>query len=162
MGPAQHRLELAEGLLNRREIRRIRRQEDYLTARSGDQLLRRHALVDAEVVPDDGLPRRQRGNQHVFDEDLTGVAGHGPLHRHRRRDAIAAHGRNQGGVGAMIARRRADHPLATWGAPVAWRHGEVRAALIDEDQGGGIAPGEFLPPGGAHALIALRGEQDFL
>ena len=153
-------LELAECQLSRRELRRRRWQETDLAASRFDECVGGCALVDTEVVPDDGLARHQRRDEHLLDERLKGKTIDRPLDGHRRRNAVGTQGGNHGGIGTMIAWCGADDALPTWSTPRAGGHGEIRPALIDKDQRRRIVGLERCPPRGTRIIIPLSGEED--
>src|SRR5215218_6374250 len=71
---AQRRLELAEGVLDRGEVRRVRRQEPDLAACRFNELTNPQMLVHAEVVAEHDLSGTQGGEQDLTHEqvpDLT-------------------------------------------------------------------------------------------
>lgn len=140
-GAAEDRLELTEGLLDGIEIRRVGWQEEDVTARGLDQTLGGGALMNAEVVPDDELAGTQRGHQDLGDEDVKCQPVEGSLPRHGGGDPPPRERRDQRGLGPVIARGGADHPLAPWRPTEAGRHCQVDATLIDEDEvGRGACP----------------------
>ncbi len=59
-GRLDQRLDLAEGLLDRGQVRRVGRQEHQLAAGGGDQVADPVGLVGADVVHHDHHPRRER------------------------------------------------------------------------------------------------------
>jgi hypothetical protein len=57
------------------------------------------------------------------------------------------------------ARHAPDGAPAAPGAGVGARQADVRAGLVDEDEGGRVEGGGLRPPGGARGLVALGGDQ---
>src|SRR5512133_323799 len=66
---AQGRLELREGQLDRRQVWRVRGQEQELAADRLEVLANDPGLVHREVVEHDDLPWPQRGTQEVPNVD---------------------------------------------------------------------------------------------
>ena len=134
---AQVRLHLAEGVFDRAEVGRVRRQEEQAAAARLDQGPRRRGLVDGEVVEDDDLAGAEgRGQEfaHVGDEGRTVER---PGEGHRRANAPGGERGDQRDVVAVVARHRPVDPLAARGAGVARRHRDIAGRLVEEDEVGG-------------------------
>src|SRR6266496_1730476 len=68
----QNGFQFGEGLLNGREIGRIRRQKQKTTSSGFNGLSHAGSLVNAQIIQNDDLPRLQTGGEHLLNVDLKG------------------------------------------------------------------------------------------
>ena len=96
LGVAHPVLDLGEGLLDRIEVRRVRRQEPQprpgLADRSADGL----ALVAAEVVEDDEVAGPERRHQVLLDLGLEGALVDRPVEHARCAQPVPTQASQQG------------------------------------------------------------------
>ena len=161
VGLTQAGLELAEGVLDGGEVRRVWRQEADLAACRFNELPNPQMLVHAEVVTEHDLSGMQGGEQDLTHEQVPDLAIGRPAHRHRRGDAGGAHRRDEGDIGAVVARNAAHHPLSAGSTAVAGRQTQISSTLIDKDQSARIKLGRLGPPRRTLRLIPLARAQDF-
>ncbi len=81
----EKRLELSERLLDRIEIRRIRRQEDQAGARLLNGRLGRPHLMSGEIVKHDQVAHPEGGDEDSTDIGVKGGAVQGAVQEHGRR-----------------------------------------------------------------------------
>ena len=161
--PDAARLELAEGVLDGREVRRIRWQEADLTAcRFNAAGGAPRCLCTLRLSQMHDLSGTQRGEQDLTHEQVPDLTIGRPAHRHRCGDAGGAHRRDEGDIGAVVARDAA--------RPPAVRVERGRSAASDADSSrshrqrpacAGSKLGRLSPPRGPLRLIPLTSAQNF-
>ena len=82
---SQERLELGKRLLNRIEVRRIRRQEDQAGARLLNGRPGGPHLMSGEIVKHDQVARPEGGDEERLDISAKGGAVEGAVEKHGRR-----------------------------------------------------------------------------
>ena len=130
----QMSLQLGEGILDRVEVRTVRRQVEKAGVRRRDHLPHSRPLMARQIVHDDDVARPQVWNEDLVDIGLESVAVDRPV-QHPRRDHAA---RREGGDksrGLPVAMGHAD--AQAFAAPAtAMRAGHLRRGpgLVDEDE----------------------------
>jgi len=114
-----------------------------------DRLSDGAALVAAQIVHDDDVPWRQRGNQHLLHIGGEAPAVDGTIEDARGGNAVTAQGREEGERTPVAVGNLRYQPPAADAAPVGARHIGLGPSLINEDQPGRIKPLLILPPLGA-------------
>src|SRR5882724_1314604 len=145
-GLAKDRFELGEELLDRIEIRTVRREVEKNRFARLDSLADARKLVNADVVHDDDVDALESWSQDLLDVGQEAPAIHRPIQQQGRRDAIVAQRRNEGRRFPMAIRYLADEPLTARSATVATGHVCGCAGFIDEHQLSRIKPGLHLAP----------------
>jgi hypothetical protein len=130
LGLAEQGLELAAGVLDRVQVRAVRRQVDQGAARRLDQLTHLRALVRGQVVHHHHVARRKLRQQHPLDVGHEQVPVHRPVDGHRRTQPVLAQGADE--------RRRVDQALAHRAAAASPGHVGRGRRLVDEHQPGGV------------------------
>ena len=157
--------ELREGRFDRVEVRRIGRQEPQLGLGRFDGFAYVFAFVRTQIVHDDDVAGRQRGDQNLFDIGLEPIAVHRPVQHHRRGQAADAQARREGGDFPMPVRDLAFETLASRASPARARHVGGAPGFIDEHQLAWIEPGLLgapgLPRGRYVGTILLAGQHAF-
>ena len=137
-GLAEERFELGEDLLNRVEIRRIRRQEAQRSAHSLNGPPHSRALVAAEIVQDDEVASREGREQAVFHIGQEAGTVDRAIEDTGSSKAVVTEGRYEGQSLPMAMWPLGDQPLATRTAAVAAGHIGLRPCLINEHEPVGI------------------------
>ena len=132
--PAQVLLGLGEGVLDRVEIGRVRRQEDEVSPGRLDERSGFGALVHAEVVQDHDLAWSQRRDQDPFHERFTDQAVDCPTHEQTLAKSRRGQRRQPGDRLAATARDNSVRPLATWGTCPHRRKRGWRTGFIENDE----------------------------
>jgi hypothetical protein len=132
LGGTQEGFDLRPGLLDGREIRRVRRQVEELGPAPLNSLTNGYDFMSAQVIQHDDLARAQRWAKDVLRVCFKDVGIRGPLDRHDGLDAVQGEGRNHGKVGAIVLWHRPDDALSPRGAAEPPRHGQVDTRLIDK------------------------------
>ena len=160
---AQVRLEFGEGLLDRIEVGRVRRQVAKRGAGLFDQAAHLFALVRTEIVHDDDVAWLKGRNERLFDIGLEAFGVHRPVEDHGRGQAVDAQASGEGGDLPVAVRGAAFQALAARTAAVKTRHVGGAARLIDEDQFSRIEPfliGRPEGAGGRHVGARLLAGQN--
>ena len=144
---AKDRLEFGEELLDRIEIRTVRREVEKNCFARLDNLAHARNLVNTDVVHDDDVAALESWSKDLFDVSQEGLAIHRPIQQQGRRNAIVAQRRNEGRRFPMAKRYLADKPFTARSATVATRHVCGCTGFIDEHQLSRIKPGLHLAPG---------------
>jgi len=110
-GLAQQRLQFAERLLDRIEVRRIFRQVKQFGAGGFDGLLHSDPLMGREVVDDDDVAVPECWRQTLFDVGKEGGSGHWPIHHEGGGQLIMAKPGHEGDRLPMSVGHAADQPL---------------------------------------------------
>ncbi len=153
------RLELAKGLLDRGEVRRVGREDHQRRPRLLDQEPNIQALLDAQVVEDDDLAGLQGGDQDVLDGGRERIVVKRSLARHGGLEASRGERGDERRVVPIGAGHGPVVPVAFGGPHRARRQGDVGMRLVDEDKLAGIAVAERKPEqaatlwGAAEALL---------
>lgn len=151
----QGSFQFGERLLDWREIRRIRWQEEELASSRFDRLLNARPSMSREIVQDHDLARAQAGSQDLLNIRFKGGLVGGAIQQHRFPHARKRQRSDQGQIGSIIARNLPNGALASWRIGVQRGHVGSRIGLIDDDQ---ICRGQLLglfTPGGAFRLVLL-------
>jgi hypothetical protein len=143
---AKDRFELGEELLDRIEVRTVRREVEKSRFARLDSLAHARNLVNADVVHDDDVAALESWSKDLFDVGHEAPAIHRPIQQQGRRDAIVAQRRNEGRRFPMAKRYLADEPFTARSATVATGHVCGCAGFIDEHQLSRIKPGLHLAP----------------
>lgn len=88
-------LEFGEDLFDWVEIRTVGRQEEELCSGPADGLSNRLSLVRAEIVHDDDVAGRERGNENLLDIGCEASSVDGAVEHAGRIDAVAAQRRDR-------------------------------------------------------------------
>ena len=155
----QDGLELGEGLLDRRQVRGVGRQEEQGAAARRQGLADAGGLVSAQIVEDHHLPGPQPRRQFLADVPRKGLGIHGPLNQPWFVQSVGGKCRHQRGVVAVVARHRAARALVMRRPAIEARQGGVGAAFVDKDELRWIELGDLLAPGGTRCFVALAGCQ---
>ena len=143
---AEDRFEFGKELLDRIEIRTVRREVEKNCFARLDSLADARNLVNADVVHDDDVAALESGSEDLFDVGQEALAIHRPIQQQGRRDAIVAQRRNKGRCFPMAMRYLADEPFTARSATVATGHVCGCTGFIDEHQLSRIKPGLHLAP----------------
>src|ERR1035437_8045662 len=161
LGGAEQLFQLGPGLLDRIQVRRIRRQVEQFSSRSLDQLLDPGHLVGAEVVHYDYIAGPQLRTQHLFEIGQKDVAIGGLLDGHGRQQAAEAQGAEDGEDLPMASRSGFMHAPPAAGAGITACHLRGHSALVEEDQllrrDGLEALEELFPPLAVLFAVAFDG-----
>jgi hypothetical protein len=133
-GLAQMRLDLSEGWLDGIEIGRVFRQELEAGVAVSDRFVDGRPLVTAEMIDHHDVTWPEGGAEALFGIGCEDLGVHRPVDHHRREDAAAAYGGDQGGGLPATMRDLGDEPLATRAAAMGPRHIGLGPGLVDEDQ----------------------------
>ena len=160
--PPQQRLELAEGLLDRREIRGVRRQEQELCAPPLlDQSAHPLALVRPKVVS--STTTTCRGRREGASTCSMCTSRRPPSSWSLPLQHTVPFPRSSGSQGGSRSWRGSSAPSPVGplplGRPSAQRHqSDVRSALVHEHEPPRVKPPyDALPPAGPGSLVALGG-----
>ena len=118
LGVAHPVFDLGEGLLDRIEVRRVRRQEPQPRTGLADRPADGLALVAAEVVEDDEVAGPQRRHQVLLDPGLEGALVDRPVEHARRAQPVPAQGGQERQGAPAPGRRRPG-----------WRRGSGRRTM---------------------------------
>ena len=111
-GLAEERLQFAEGLLDRIEVRRIFRQVKQFGVGGFDGLLHGDPLLGREVVDDDDVAVPECWRQTLFEIGKKGGSGHWPIHHKGSSHFVMAKPSHECDRLPMSLRHAADQPLA--------------------------------------------------
>ncbi len=155
--PPQKGFEFGEGLLNGREVWRIRRQKHESTAFGFDGLFHPASQVNTQIIQDHELSRTQAGSEHLLNVDFKGSGIGGSIQHERFSHTLQRHASQQRHVRPVIAGNFPDGPLSPGSVGVQGSHGNMRTRFIHKDQ---ILTGEvarLLTPGGPCCFILFAG-----
>ena len=139
LGPfAQVCLELRERLLDRVEVRAVRREVEEASAGGLDHLAYRGRLVAQRVVHDHDVAGAEFRHEHLADIGVEGVTGDRAVEHHRRHHAGPAQAGHERGGLPMSMRHAGTEPLPTSAAAIATSRVGGCLGLVDEDQALGI------------------------
>ena len=130
----QVRFEFREGQLDGIEIRAVGGQIAHARPAGLDERGHRGGLVDAEIIEDDDVTRREFGTEHLA--DVSGEYFHigRAFDEERSVDALEPQGRDEG-RSLPVAMRHGANTTASFGAaPIKAGHLRVECRLVDEDQ----------------------------
>src|SRR3954454_293426 len=146
-GLAQERLQLSEGVLDRVEIGRVRREVEQACPRRLDQGSHAGPPVTGQVVQDHDIARPQGGDEDLLNIGLERCAVDRAVQHEGRHDTARAQPGHKGGC--LRAPVADDDPKAspTRSASVAPAHVDRGPGLIDEHQPLGIKVELALKPG---------------
>jgi hypothetical protein len=131
---AEDRLEFGEELLDRIEVRTVRREVEKHRSARLDGLADAGNLVNADVVHDDDVAALESWSKDLFDVGQEALAIHRPIQQQGRRDAIVAQRRYEGRCFPMAMRYLADEPFTARSATVATGHVCGCTGFIDEHE----------------------------
>jgi hypothetical protein len=150
-------LELRKRQLNRREVRRIRRQIEQRAARLLDEGADQPRMMRTEIVHRHHLSWPQDGDEILAQPGNEPRGVHRPgLSPCRHEPAWRQRGDQRGGR-AVVAGHAADGPLAAWGPRKEPGEPDSRAGFVQKDQLIGGDGGNRFPPGGALYGVLLAG-----
>ena len=155
--PSQKGFEFGEGLLNRREVWRIRRQKHEPTAFGFDGLFHSASQVNTQIIQDHELSRTQAGSEHLLNVDFKGGGIGSSIQDECFSHALHRQGRKPRHVCSVITGNLAHGPLSSGGVGVQGSHSNMRTGFIHKDQ---ILTGEvarLLTPGGPCCFILFPG-----
>ena len=157
--------DFGEGLLDRIEIGRVRRQEPEPCACGFDDPAKGGRFVATEIVHDDDVASLQGRHELLLDIGAEALAVDRPIEDARRGEAVAAQRAQKGQSAPMTMWSKAAQPFALWSPAAHRRHVGLDPSLIDEDELGGIEailPGPpSRPPARDICTSLLKGEQRF-
>src|SRR5215210_198066 len=159
LGLPKERLELAEGLLDGREVRRVWWQVNQRAASRLHEGPDPLVPVGAEVVHNDHLARTQRRREHPLDVGLEDRLGRGTHHRHARPHPLGPHARQERRVLAAVPWNLAVGSLAPGRPGPKPRHGRVSPAFVHEHQAPGIQTPYPFVPARPFSFVALGGRE---
>ena len=133
-GFAEQHLESGEGLFDRVEVRAVGREVPQQRARGLDGASDAGASRSRQVVHDDDVAGRQRGNEDLLDLGQEGRPVHGAVEDHRHRHAAQAKAGREGGGLPVSMGNGGPAALAPPGPRPQPRHLGRSARLVDEDQ----------------------------
>ena len=157
--------DFGEGLLDRVEVRRVRRQVPEPGAGGSDHLADGGRLVGTEVVHNDDVVLLQHGHELLLDISSEAWAVDRAVEDAGSRDLVAAQGAEESQRSPVTVRREAPQSLAFRPPAAQRRHVGLDPGFVDEDQTPWIEPG--LPrspapsPAGDVGTGLLKGEQRF-
>jgi hypothetical protein len=158
-------LDLGEGLLDRIEIWRVRRQEPEPGAGRLDHLSDGDPLVGAEIVHDDDVARLENRNELLLDVGAEALAVDRAVEDARGSELIAAQRAEEGHGAPAAVWRKAPQPVALRSPSAQRGHAGLDPGLVEEDQAAGIEaslPGSPAPPPAGDVVAGLlTGEQCF-
>lgn len=124
--------ELGEDLFNGIEIGTVGRQEEEFCSGPAYGLSHRLPLVGPEIVHDDNVAWRERGNEHLLDIGCEASSVDGAVEHARRIDAVAAQRGDQGQRLPVTVRDPGLQPLATRRPAPDRRHVSLGPGFVDE------------------------------
>src|SRR3954453_15034478 len=152
---AQERLQLGEGLLDRVEVRAVRRQVEELCARRLDQGSHPWPLVAGQVVQDHDIARPKLRHEDLLDIGLERRAVDRPIEHEGGHKAARAQPGHKGGCLPAPVRDTDPKASSPRSPPVAPGHVGGSPGLVDEHQPLGIKVELALEPGRA-SLADIR------
>ncbi len=156
---SQRCFELGERFFDRREVRRIARQEEHLTPFRFDGEPHSCSFVSMEIIHHHNLTGLQAGSQNLFDIDLKGDGIGRSLQDHGCSHARKGESGDQRGILATVAWNASPGPLPFWRTGIQGGQGNIGAALIDKDELFSRKLAGLCSPGAALLLVALTGTQ---
>lgn len=139
-GFSEKGLEFCEDLLDRIEVRRVRRQKQEMGASSANGAADRAAFVRAEVIHDNDVAGAQRRSEHLFDISLETFAVDWTVEDARRIDASTAQGGHEGQGFPMAVRNLGMEPLAAPAPSPKRRHIGLGPSLVEKNETLGCKP----------------------
>ena len=153
---AQRRLDLRPTFLNRRQIRRVRRQVDQLRPACFDRLANPTHFMRSQVIHHHNVAGGKRRAENALGVSAEDLAIRRSFDRQQRIESAAAQSANQRDVLAIVDRRAADRPLTPWGATIQARQGEIDPGFINEFATLQIELADCLLVSGARLLDSWR------
>src|SRR5215813_1396210 len=157
----QEGFQLGPARLNGREVRRIGRQEDDLSADGSHDLFDIRDPMHFKIIEEDDVAGLQGGNQHLLDKRLKGIGIDSPLYAHRSYHPPQAQRPDQREVRAMITRHAPIRACAAGRTRIPAGHGGMGTGFVHKDE---LFPGQgrhLSTKRRAFGLIALAGHQRF-
>src|SRR3954463_2627761 len=154
-GLAQECFQFGEGLLDRVEVRAVRRQVEELCARRLDQGSHPWPLVAGQVVQDHDIAQPQGGHEDLLNIGLERRAVDRPIEHEGRHKAARAQPGHKGGCLPAPVRDTDPKASSPRSPPVAPGHGGGSPGLVEEHQPLGIEVELALEPGRA-SLADIR------
>ena len=148
---AQKRFEFREDLLDRIEIRTVRRQKSEVRPGPFDGRANLGLFVDSEVVEDHDIPGPQRRRQHLFHVRAKARAVDRPIEDGGRCERVGAQGRDDGMRLPMTAGGVVVEARAARTASISTQQVRRDAALVHKHIARGIVQRQPVSP-----LPALR------
>lgn len=138
--------DLGEDLLDRIEVRAVRRQVEQVHARVFEAFLDARHLVSRQIVDDDDAVWPHFRDQAFLKPLPEDHPGHGAREQLRGQDAVMRQARDEGGCHPVTVRSLGEQLLTLWAPAMAARHRRVRAGLIDKHQRCEVELGLSRPP----------------
>ncbi len=161
-------LQLGEGHLDRVQVGRVFRQVEEPGASFSEGVFGTLAVVDAEIVEDYDVARRECRGELGLDVDFERRPVHGAFDDPGRRELPAAQARNERLCTPLSERRRCLQALSAERPAAQAAHVGLHRGFIDEHQTaglslhGGLAVMLPVRPGGFHiSAFLLRRQQRF-
>jgi len=165
LGGAHPVLDLGEGLLDRIEIGRVRRQIPEPGAGGLDDAAQRDRLVAAEIVHDNDVVRLQRRQQDLLDIGAEALSVDWPVEQAGSGKAVMAQCTEEGHRAPVTVGCKAAKAVSFWRPSTQWRHVGLDPGLVDEDQTlrikTGLPRSPAPPPPGYIRAALLKSEQRF-
>ncbi len=151
----QKRLHFGESLLNRREIGRIRRQEQEVTPSSFDSLFHARSLMNAQIIQDHDLSGTQAGSKQLLYIDLKSGSIRGSIQDESFSHALRRQRSDQRHDRSIVARNLADGSLPSGSIGIQRGQSNMGASLIDKHQIRSLQLLSLLTPGRTSCMILL-------
>src|SRR6266550_2938607 len=130
----QKGLHFGERFFKRREIGRVRRQEQEATAFGFESLFHTRSLVDAQIIQDHDLSGAQAGSKQLFHVDLKSGSISRSIQEESFSHPLCRQRSDQRHHRSIVARNLADSSLPSGSIGIERSHRNMRAGLIDEHQ----------------------------
>src|SRR5262249_33116481 len=152
-------------LLDWVQVRRVFGQEEKPGARCSNELAHGFALVAAEIVHDNDIPRLQGGDEDLLDVNSEGLAVDRTVENPWGVNATGAQGSQKGRRLPAAVRDFGSEPRAAGRPSPQRRHVRLGPGLVDEDQTLRLDPALILFPLPSLACdvgtIAFAGDESF-
>src|SRR5258708_37909068 len=147
----QKRLHFGESLFNRREIGRIRKEEQEVSPSGFDSLFHTRSLMNAQIIQDHDLSGTPAGSKQLLYIDLKSgsIQDEGFSHALRRQRSDQRHDRS------IVARNLADGSLPSGSIGIQRGQSNMGASLIDKHQIRSLQLLSLLTPGRTSCMILL-------
>src|SRR6266567_3479545 len=130
----QKGLHFGERFFKRREIGRVRRQEQEATAFGFESLFHTRSLMDAQMIQDHELSGAQAGSKQLFHVDLKSGSISRSIQEESFSHPLCRVLRDQRHHRSIVARNLAESSLPSGSIGIKRSHRNMRAGLIDEHQ----------------------------
>ena len=138
--------EFGEGLLDRIEIGRVRRQVKQVGADRLYGLPNTSDFVTGQVVHDDDIAGLEAGGENLLGIGLEGDTVHRPVEHHGGTQAAQAQASDEGGRLPMSPRHRCEQAFAAPSAAAEPGHVRLGPGLVNEDKTIRLEPSLPLAP----------------